>query len=85
MHRNDNSPRGPGLPNLDHGDEERTQDHSYLERHLIEARTVLVSGPITDKLAREFTKRLMVIERMDPERPVTIMINSSRSFLNKLI
>jgi ATP-dependent Clp protease protease subunit len=43
---------------------------------LIESRTVLVSGPITDKLAREFTKRLMVIERMDPERPVTIMINS---------
>ncbi len=76
MHRNDNSPRGPGLPTLEHGDEERTQDHSYLERHLIEARTVLVSGPITDKLAREFTKRLMVIERMDPERPVTIMINS---------
>ena len=76
MHRNDNSSRGQGLPALDHRDEERAHDHSYLERHLIESRTVLVSGPITDKLAREFTKRLMVIERMDPERPVTIMINS---------
>lgn len=76
MHRNENSPRSHGLPALEDGDGERLLDHGYLERHLIEARTVLVSGPITDKLAREFTKRLMVIERMDPERPVTIMINS---------
>lgn len=51
-------------------------EHGYLDRQLIEARTVMVSGPITDKLAREFSKRLMVIERTDPERPVTVMINS---------
>ena len=78
MHRNDYG--GAGLPTrLDDGDEgagERGLEYSYLDRHLVEARMVLVSGPITDKLARDFTKRLMVIERQDPERPITVMINS---------
>ena len=64
------------LEDGDDGSGERIHDHGYLDRHLVEARTVLVSGPITDNLAREFTKRIMVIERMDPERPVTVMINS---------
>lgn len=76
MHRNMDSFRAPHLTTMEDGDGERPQDHSYLDRHLVEARTVLVSGPITDKMAREFTVRLMVIERMDPERPVTVMINS---------
>ena len=76
MHRNHDSSRSHNLPTLEGGDGQPAQDHSYLDRHLVEARTVLVSGPITDKLAREFTKRLMVIERMDPELPVTVMINS---------
>ena len=77
MHRNEDLYGGSSLPTrLEDGDGERGPEYSYLDRHLVEARTVLVSGPITDKLARDFTKRLMVIERLDPERPVTVMINS---------
>ena len=80
MHRNEDPHGGPTLPTpLQNGDEgagERGPEFSYLDRQLVEARMVLVSGPITDKLARDFTKRLMVIERKDPERPITVMINS---------
>ena len=64
------------LEDGDDGAGERVFDHGFLDRHLMEARTVLVSGPITDKLAREFTKTMTVIERMDPERSVTVIINS---------
>ena len=47
-----------------------------LERQLLEARTLLVHGTVTDKLAAHCATRLMVMEKMDPERPITVLINS---------
>lgn len=66
---------------LDEDDEEREPKRgglsgSFLERHLIESRTLMVSGPISDRLARACAERLLVMEARDPERPITVMINS---------
>ena len=47
-----------------------------LDKHLLEARTLILHGPITDKLAAYCAARLMVMESTDPERPITVMINS---------
>ncbi len=49
---------------------------SFLEKHLVESRTLLVFGPITDVLARTCAERLFVMEAADPEKPVTVLINS---------
>ena len=49
---------------------------SFLEKHLVESRTLLVFGPITDTLARTCAERLFVMEAYDPDKPVTVLINS---------
>lgn len=50
--------------------------NSYIERHLIDSRTLLICGAITDRLARYCAERLFVMEARDAERPITVMINS---------
>jgi ATP-dependent Clp protease protease subunit len=47
-----------------------------IEKRLLDARTVLIHGPVDDKLASHCCSRLMVLEQMDPERPITVMITS---------
>jgi ATP-dependent Clp protease protease subunit len=49
---------------------------SFLERHLVESRTLLVYGPITDRMAKECAIRALIMESLDPERPITVLINS---------
>lgn len=65
-------------PRLSDPDEEeiREKGGNYLERQLIESRTLLIAGPVTDRMARDATARVMVMERRDPEAPITVMINS---------
>lgn len=55
---------------------EEPQKIGFIERHLLESRTLLVSGPITDELAQDCASRLFVMERMDRDRPITVLINS---------
>lgn len=57
------------------GTRERAQP-GYLERSLIESRTLLISGPVTDKMLRDATVRLLVMEQRDPKKPITVLINS---------
>lgn len=57
-------------------DEVRDRGSNYLERHLIESRTLLLAGPVTDRMARDCSARVMVMERRDPDAPITVMINS---------
>ena len=62
-------------------DDEKEEDGAAkpeptMDKHLLDARTLIVHGPITDKLAAYCSARLMVMEQMDPEKPVTVMINS---------
>lgn len=53
-----------------------SRDGSFFERRLVDARILQIVGPITDKLAAYCTTRAMVMAQMDPERPITVMINS---------
>ncbi len=66
------------LPRLsdDDADDSRGMDAAFLEKRLIESRTLMIAGPITDRLAKDCTSRLMVMESMDPERPIDVLINS---------
>ncbi|MCA8942867.1 MAG: ATP-dependent Clp protease proteolytic subunit [Planctomycetes bacterium] len=52
------------------------QKIGFIERHLLESRMLLVTGPITDELAQDCASRLFVMERMDRDRPITVLINS---------
>ncbi len=49
---------------------------AFFERRMAEARILQVVGPISDKLARYCATRLIVMEQMNPEKPITVMINS---------
>ena len=49
---------------------------NFVEKRLLESRTILLSGPVTDKMAKECVARLMVLENTDAKAPVTVIINS---------
>jgi ATP-dependent Clp protease protease subunit len=49
---------------------------SFLDRHLIDSRTLLLSGPVTDQMLRDVQVRLLVMEARDPKRAINILINS---------
>lgn len=76
-------PPGQQFPWLDEDDDEPANasprppmEGSFFERRLAEARILQVVGPITDKLARYCSTHLLVMEQMNPEKPITVMINS---------
>lgn len=48
----------------------------FLDRHLLEARTLMLAGPVTDKMAKDCATRLLVMEARNPKAPVTVFINS---------
>lgn len=54
---------GPGSP-------------GFLDRMLLESRTVLVSGPVDDKMLRDVSVRCFAMERQDPKKTITVLINS---------
>jgi ATP-dependent Clp protease protease subunit len=49
---------------------------SYLERSLLEARTLLISGPVTDRMLKDATVRCLAMEQRDAKKPITVLINS---------
>ena len=53
---------------------DRTPNH--LERALLESRTLMISGPVDDKMLREATVRVLAMEQADAKKPITVMINS---------
>ncbi|MFK7740189.1 MAG: ATP-dependent Clp protease proteolytic subunit [Planctomycetota bacterium] len=55
--------KGDGMPNP-------------FEKALFESRTLLISGPVDDKMLKEATVRTMAMEQKDPDAPITVMINS---------
>ena len=62
----------------DNGEDEQPvqRDANFMERKLLDSRILMLCGPVTDKMHREATARLLVLEAMDPEKPVNIFINS---------
>ncbi|MCK5943524.1 MAG: ATP-dependent Clp protease proteolytic subunit [Planctomycetes bacterium] len=55
--------KGDGLPNP-------------YEKALFESRTMLISGPVDDKMLKEATMRAMAMEADDADKPITVLINS---------
>ena len=55
--------KGDGMPNP-------------FEKALFESRTLLISGPVDDKMLKEATIRAMAMEAKDATTPITVFINS---------
>ena len=46
------------------------------EKALFESRTLLISGPVDDKMLKEATIRCLAMEQKDAKKPITVLINS---------
>lgn len=49
---------------------------AVIEKHLLDSRVVMCTGPVTEKMAREVSSRCLVMEAQDPNKPITVYINS---------
>ncbi len=58
------------------GPEEREPGGGLLMKHLLKARTILLSEPVTDKLSRRVTAQLLALQGEDEKAPITVYINS---------
>jgi ATP-dependent Clp protease, protease subunit len=67
-------------PRLDEEEEEEEKHvhalRSPILRRLLEHRTVLLFGPVTDELAREVMAQLLVLDAADTTKPIRVFINS---------
>ncbi len=62
-------------PTLKDGDGE-AGGKGYLERKLLEARTILVSGAVTPEMAMDIQAKVLILENQNPKEAVTVFINS---------
>lgn len=62
----------------DHDKDEKKGDGmpNPFEKALFESRTLLISGPVDDKMLKEATVRAFAMESKDPDAPITVFINS---------
>jgi len=58
------------------GEKERGGIPNPYEKALFEARTLLLSGPVDDKMLRDTTVRCLAMEVKDSKKPITCYINS---------
>ncbi|HEX5050211.1 MAG TPA: ATP-dependent Clp protease proteolytic subunit [Planctomycetota bacterium] len=58
------------------GDKERPGSPSPYEKALFESRTILMSGPVDDKMLRDATVRCLAMEQKDPKKSIQVFINS---------
>ncbi len=65
---------------LDDDDEKPAKDApkgpESIELKLLESRTILVEGPVTDKMYRAVVARLLYLEQKDGKSEITLFINS---------
>ncbi|MCZ7647270.1 MAG: ATP-dependent Clp protease proteolytic subunit [Planctomycetota bacterium] len=47
-----------------------------LESKLLKARTILVQGPVTDKMYQNVCARLLYLEHEDPKKEIVVVVNS---------
>ena len=58
----------------DHGTSQRGVN--FLDRHLLDARTLMIAGPVTDQMAKDCASRLLVMEARDAKALISVFINS---------
>ena len=74
-------------PVLDHQDEDddddefdeeesRGEEDEKLSEKVLKTRTILVSEPISEELARTVYQQILVLEAESVEKPITVLINS---------
>lgn len=54
----------------------RGEDDEKLQEKLLKTRTILISEPVSDELARKVYQQLLVLEGESREKPITVIINS---------
>jgi ATP-dependent Clp protease, protease subunit len=68
----DDDEKGP----CNHQEKGEPAGPALYEKALLESRTLLISGPVDDKMLRDATIRCLAMEQRDPKKPITVMINS---------
>ena len=58
------------------GEEKEGGGPNPYEKALFESRTMLLSGPVDDKMLKEATIRCLAMEQKDAKKPITVLINS---------
>ena len=59
-----------------HGDKDKGGGPNPYEKALFDSRTLLISGPVDDKMLKEATVRCLAMEQKDAKKPITVFINS---------
>ena len=59
-------------------DDEKKPDplSNAIVKQLLDSRTVLLTGPVTDELSQKIVAQLLVLDARDVERPIRVYINS---------
>jgi ATP-dependent Clp protease protease subunit len=55
---------------------EEQEKFPFIDRQLLDSRTIIISDTIDAKLAKSMYSRLILLEKDDPKKPVTLLINS---------
>jgi ATP-dependent Clp protease protease subunit len=48
----------------------------FIDRELLDSRTIIISQTIDSQLAKGIYSRLILLERDNPEKPITVIVNS---------
>src|SRR5476651_1484399 len=68
------------MPKNDEEEEEKpkpeTPKSENLELKLLESRTILVEGPVSDKMFHSVVARLLYLEQKDAKAEITVFVNS---------
>lgn len=73
---NDFEVRLEGEDDKDKKDKEKDNKSDNLELKLLESRTIIVEGPVNDKMYRAVVARLLYLEAKDPKSEITVLVNS---------
>jgi ATP-dependent Clp protease protease subunit len=60
----------------DEEDEKSSGARLPIVKRLLDSRTILLCGPVTDDLAREVMAQLLVLDGADSKKPIKVFINS---------
>lgn len=65
------------FPRMDDDEEDEKSSGARLPivKRLLDSRTILLCGPVTDDLAREVMAQLLVLDAMDGKKPIKVFIN----------
>lgn len=60
----------------DEGEEKPADTPAPILKQLLESRSVLLTGPVTDELSQKILAQLLVLDAQDAEKPIRVYINS---------